>query len=140
MDPAMMGMDPAMMCMDPAMMGGMPPMDPSMMGAEPPIMLQKADLDALIAQAAGDTEKATNKDLKNQLDNLEQMVMGLAAALGVPLPEPAGALEESPIPEPPPEEAMQGLPGGMPAPAGPPAAAGGMPDPTGGLAGMIGQF
>jgi len=132
MDPSMMGgmppMDPSMMGgmppMDPAMMGGAPPMDPSMMGTEGlPITLSSEDLQSLIEAAAenkGGSSKKDSEDSESDLaarvEELEQIVVQLASALGVNA-ESATAMPSGPdmMMQAPPAE-MTGIPQGMPAP------------------------
>ena len=112
MDPGMMQgapmppMDPNMMqggaLMDPGMMQGapMPPMDPGMMQGEPgldpnnmPIVVNLSDLKEILRQAVegqdgvesgeGNSNKVTNKELKQRLDQLIDMLSKLVDALGV---------------------------------------------------------
>ncbi len=111
MDPAMMGGAPPM---DPAMMGGAPPMDPAMMdpammdpammdpammGEDPaaagtPVTLNLEDLQTVLKElsageapeAEGESKRATNRQIMDELSGLRDMVSALAAAAGVQLP------------------------------------------------------
>lgn len=101
MDPSMVGgLPPGGM----PPMGGAPPMDPSM-GGMPPIMLSAQDLQILIEQAAGAGAppapeaapapeeapaedpaadgRVTNKELMERVDNMENMMGQIMAALNI---------------------------------------------------------
>ena len=138
MDPAMMGAPP----MDP-MMGAPPPMDP--MAADPaaggmPIMLNMADLQAILAEAGGgegaaapeENKRVSNRDIGEQVEQNSMMLAHIANFMGVPLPEGAMAPTETGEMPPMPEEDPSG---GAPFTEPVDAAAGpvGMPDPMGGL-------
>ncbi len=107
MDPAMMGMDPAMMGGDPAAMGMDPAamgMDPAMMGGDPammedpaaggtPITLTLEDLQQVVkemtgegGEAEGESKRATNKQIMEELSLVKEQLSAIAAAQGIQLP------------------------------------------------------
>lgn len=131
-------MDPSMM--DPAMMGGAPPGDPAAGGM--PIMLNMADLEAILAQAGGkeggpegESKRVTNRDIGERLDQVEMILAHMANHFQIPLPEggigaPTEESELPPMGEEFPEEASDPFTAPAESAMGP---AGGMPDPMGGL-------
>ena len=122
MDPAAMGamppMGPAAMPMDPA---AMPPMDPAAMGAMPagpgmaglesqPVTLSAQDLQMLVEAAAAaqtqtsepdpdkeDKGRVTNKELESRIDELEALIVQMAGAMGISVPEAPTYAEEAPV-------------------------------------------